>query len=316
MSKELLFETYDRVYAAYYYNYEYYYSLAIRQLLPGNLDLRDVLVLASIERMEKAKTNTSTQIARNVTMSASTFSNYLRTLEKETLVKRTRGVDNRKLMYVALTPRGKELNKIINRFIQGFVKELGFQLGVIDSLKFLNVILALSHNDESTTAPKMSGFNPQNAFSVIADALRNIKFIIYTQQEQLLAELTPPMTSREMRLLYGVVHLAPAGDVTPSNLGTYLGYPMSTMTSMLKGLETKGYVQRSVVKMDLRKSLVTLDPSASHPLEFFIAMRSNTFEALLKRLKPNEQVLFDRAFQILKEYSLKSMKTVSNLDKP
>lgn len=312
MSKQPLFETYEQVNESYYYNYEYYYFQAVRQLLPGNLDLRDVLVLGTIERLEKTKANTSTQIARNVTMSASAFSNYLRTLESELLVKRARGINNRKLMYVALTPRGKELNKTLKRFVQGYVKELVVRLGVIDSMKFMNVILAVSHDDESTPAPKMLRFNPQSAFRVITDALRNIKFIIYTQQEQSLATLNPPMTSREMRLLHGVMHLAKKGDVTPSDLGIYLGYPMSTMTSMLKGIETKQYIHRSSDESDLRKLLVTLDPLAEAPLEHFMSMRLKTIDGLLLRLKPNEQVLLERSFLILKEYSLKSINAASN----
>lgn len=307
MVNQSLFEAYERLNTTYYYNFEYYYYQAVRQLLPGSLDLRDVLILSTIEQMEKTSSNTSTQIAQQVTMSASAFSNYLRTLEKETLVQRARGVSNRKLMYVTLTLRGRELNKIIKRFIQGLIKELGKEFGVVDSLKYLNVVLTTSHNDPFTPAPKLSLFSQQNALKIITEALRNINFIIYTQHEQVLSTLTPSMTSREMRLLHGVLHLSKEGEVTPSNLGQYLGYPMSTMTSMLKGIEDKHYIHRSTVTSDLRKLLITLTPEATTPLETFMFLRLKTIDDILPKLTASEQRLLERSFQILKNYSLQSM---------
>lgn len=307
MSKESLFESYEQLNRLYYYNFEYYYFQAVRQLLPGALDLRDVLILTTIEQMQKSKTNTSTQIAASVSMSASAFSNYLRTLEKELLVERQRGIQNRKLMFISLTPRGSELNKIVRLFAQGLVKRLVGHFGLMDTVKYLNAVITISHEELTTPAPKLSVFSPQKALSIISDALRNINFNIYTKEQQQLDSLTPSMTTRELRLLHGIVHLSAAGEVTPSSLGQYLGYAMSTMTSMLKGLEAKKYIKRTTVKSDLRKLLVTIEPSATKPLEFFMRLRLNVLGEILPKLKPDEQALLEKSFQILREYSIESI---------
>jgi DNA-binding MarR family transcriptional regulator len=307
MVNQTLFESYERINTTFYYNFEYYYFVAVRQLLPNGLDLRDVLILSTIEQMEKTKTNTSTQIASNVSMSASAFSNYLRTLEKEELVERERGNSNRKLMYISLTPRGRELNKVVKQFSQGLVKRLVSTFGLATSLKYLNMIITLSHEDPSTPAPKLSVFSPQKALTIISDALRRINFNLYTKEELALSALTPSMTIREMRLLHGILHLSSNAEITPSTLGNYLGYPMSTMTSMLKGLETKKFIRRTTVKSDLRKLLIALDRTAVDHIDHFMTLRISTVAGIESQLKPDEQRLLESSFQILKVYSRESM---------
>lgn len=307
MVNQTLFESYEQLNTAYYYNFEYYYYVAVLKLLPDGLDVRDVLILTTIEQMEKAKSNTSTQIATQVAMSASAFSNYLRTLEKETLVERERGNINRKLMYISLTPRGRELIKLSKGFVQGLVKRLVLRLGLVDSLKYLNMVIALSHEGSSESAPRLSVFSPQKALTIISDAFRQINFKLYTEEERALSALTPPMMIREMRLLHGILHLSNNGEITPSTLGNYLGYPMSTMTSILKRLEEKKYIRRTTVKSDLRKLLIVLDPSAEPVLESFMKRRQSIFDGIKAQLQPNEQQLLETTFQVLKEYSIDSM---------
>ena len=119
---------------------------------------------------------------------------------------------------------------------------------------------------------------------------------------------TPSMTIREMRLLHGVLHLSKEGEVTPSHLGNYLGFAMSTMTSMLKSLESKGLIHRKTVKSDLRKLLITLDSSAMPLIEMFMSNRLKTFNDLLELYDDHEKSLLETSFQLLKEYSLDSIK--------
>lgn len=307
MVNQTLFASYEQLNTSFYYNFEYYYYVAVLRLLPDGLDVRDVLILSTIEQMEKTKSNTSTQIASQVAMSASAFSNYLRTLEKESLVERERGDSNRKLMYISLTPRGRELIKVMKHFVQGLVKRLVQRLGLVDGLKYLNMIVALSHEDASTSAPRLSVFSPQKALTIISDALRQINFQLYTQEERALSALTPPMMIRELRLLHGILHLSNNGEITPSTLGNYLGYPMSTMTSILKRLEEKKYIRRTTVKSDLRKLLIVLDSSAEPVLESFMKLRLSIFDGIQAQLSPGEQRLLETSFQILKEYSIDSM---------
>ena len=307
-NNQSLVDSYEQLNSKYYYNFEYYYYRAISQLLPGALDLRDILILFTIEGMQKNKTNTSTLIAQNVKMSASAFSNYLRTLEKEELVERERGMDNRKLMYITLTSRGKALNKLVKGFIQGYVKRLVVKFGLVDGLRYLNMVITASHIPQLTKSMKLSVFSPQKALSIITEALRHINYNIYTQEEDSLVALTPSMTIREMRLLHGVLHLSKEGEVTPSHLGNYLGFAMSTMTSMLKSLESKGLIHRKTVKSDLRKLLITLDSSAMPLIEMFMSNRLRTFNDLLELYDDHEKSLLETSFQLLKEYSLDSIK--------
>jgi DNA-binding MarR family transcriptional regulator len=307
-NNQSLVDSYEQLNSKYYYNFEYYYYRAISQLLPGALDLRDILILFTIEGMQKNKTNTSTLIAQNVKMSASAFSNYLRTLEKEELVERERGMDNRKLMYITLTSRGKALNKLVKGFIQGYVKRLVVKFGLVDGLRYLNMVITASQIPQQTKSMKLSVFSPQKALSIITEALRHINYNIYTQEEDSLVALTPSMTIREMRLLHGVLHLSKEGEVTPSQLGNYLGFAMSTMTSMLKSLESNGLIHRKTVKSDLRKLLITLDSSAMPLIEMFMSNRLQTFNDLLELYDDHEKSLLETSFQLLKEYSLDSIK--------
>jgi DNA-binding MarR family transcriptional regulator len=307
MITKTLQETYVEVRHKYYYNFEYFYYLAIKQLLPEGLDLRDVVVLTTIESLQKSKKNTSTNIAQSINMSPSAFSNYLRTLEKYELVDRARGLENRKLMFITLTPQGVALIKIVKKFIQGFVRELIGQFGLKNSLLFLNAIIKSTQEDSKKTPPKLSVFSPQKAIQTISDGLRRVNLVFFVEEEQVYSKLTPPLSIREQRLLYEVYSMSQDSDVTPSVLGNQLGFAMSTITSMLKSLEQKNFIHRTSSKTDLRKFVLTLDPSALPSIELFMQTRIRLAEEATSKLDNQEQELLERSFQILREYSEKTI---------
>jgi DNA-binding MarR family transcriptional regulator len=308
ISKELL-ETYSGIKQKYYYNFEYYYYLAIKQLLPEGLDLRDIVVLTTIESMQKSKKNTSTNIAQAIHMSPSAFSNYLRTLEKYQLVDRYRGLENRKLMFIILTPQGVGLIKIVKKFIQGFVRELISEFGLKNSVVFLNSILKSTQHDSSKPVPKLSVFTPQKALQTISDGLRRVNLIFFVEEEQVYSQLTPPLSIRDQRLLFEVYSMSQDTEVTPSLLGNNLGFAMSTITSMLKSLEQKGFIHRQSSKSDLRKFVLTLDPSALSSIELFMQTRIRFVGEATNKLNNHEQELLERSFQLLREYSEKTIKS-------
>ena len=301
ISKKLL-EAYEEIKQKYYYNFEYFYYLAIKQLLPDGLDLRDVVVLTTIESMQKSKKNTSTNIAQAIHMSPSAFSNYLRTLEKYQLVDRFRGLENRKLMFIILTPQGVGLIKVVKKFIQGFVRELISQFGLKNSLVFLNSILKSTQQDATKPAPRLSVFSPQKALQTISDGLRKVNLVFFVEEEQVYSKLTPPLSIRDQRLLFEGYSLSQDTEVTPSVLGNNLGFAMSTITSMLKSLEQKGFIHRTSSKIDLRKFVLTLDPSALPSIELFMQTRIRLVEEATSKLNNNEQELLERSFQILRQY--------------
>jgi len=306
ISKKLL-ETYTGIKHKYYYNFEYFYYLAIKRLLPDGLDLRDVAVLTTIEAMEKSKKNTSTNIAQSIHMSPSAFSNYLRTLEKYQLVDRARGLENRKLMFIMLTPQGVALIKVVKKFIQGFVRELISEFGLKDSLVFLNTVLKSTHKDDEKPVPKVSVFSPQKAIQTISEGLRQVNLIFFVEEEQVYAQLHPPLSIREQRLLYEMYSLSQSTDVTPSILGHQLGFAMSTITSMLKSLEQKGLIHRASSKVDLRKFVLTLEPAALPSIELFMQTRIRLVQEATNRLTQEGQSLLEQSFQILRSYSEKTI---------
>ncbi len=303
-----LLESYVGIKQKYYYNFEYFYYLAIKQLLPEGLDLRDVVVLTTIESMQKSKKNTSTNIAQTIRMSPSAFSNYLRTLEKYELVDRARGLENRKLMFIKLTPQGVALIKVVKKFIQGFVRQLISQFGLKNSLVCLNVILKSTQQNSTKPAPNLSVFSPQKALQTISDGLRRVNLVYFVEEVQVYSKLTPPLSIREQRLLYEVYSLSQGTEVTPSILGNNLGFAMSTITSMLKSLEQKNFIHRTSSKADLRKFVLTLDPSALPSIELFMQTRIRLVEEVTSKLTSNEQKLLEQSFQILGEYSEKTIK--------
>jgi len=307
MISKTLLETYEGIKQTYYHNFEYYYYLAIKQLLPEGLDLRDVVVLTTIESMQKSKKNTSTNIAQAIHMSPSAFSNYLRTLEKYQLVDRSRGLQNRKLMFITLTPQGVALIKVVKKFIQGYVRVLISQFGLKNSLTYLNAILKSTQRDFTKPAPSLSVFSPQKALQTISDGLRRVNLIFFVEEERVYSQLTPPLSIRDQRLLFELYSLSQDTEVTPSVLGNNLGFAMSTITSMLKSLEQKGFIHRTSSKTDLRKFVLTLDPSALPSIELFMQTRIRLVKEGTSKLTPTEQQLLERSFQLLREYSEKTI---------
>lgn len=306
ITKELL-ESYEQLNQKYYYNFEYYYYLAIKQLLPEGLDLRDVVVLSTIETMQKNKKNTSTNIAQSIHMSPSAFSNYLKTLEKYQLVDRERGLQNRKLMFITLTLQGSALIKVVKKYLKGFVRELISEFGLKQSLTFLNAIVKSTHQDDSKPVPTLSVFSPQKAIQTISEGLRKVNLLFFVEEEKVYSQLTPPLSIREQRLLYEVYSMSQTTEVTPSILGNYLGFAMSTITSMLKSLEQKALINRQSSKTDLRKYVLSLDPRALPSIELFMNTRLRIVSERIQHLSKNEEELLERSFQILKEYSKKTI---------
>lgn len=297
---QTLLTQYRALNQSYYYNYEYYYYEAIKSRLPGSLGLKELVVLTTIEKMQKNKTNTSAQIAFAVQMTPSSFSNYLRTLEKNQLITRQRGTDNLKLMYINTTPEGKRLITGMRQFMQGLVRELIKDFGIKDTLVYSNAVLKVTFAQRTTTAPKITSYTPGKVLNTIAEGLRNINLLLFSDEEKAYSVLNPSLSIREMRFLHSIIEL---GDhVTPTMISQYLGIPMSTLTTMIRKLEREGLILRTTDPSDLRKYTLTLKPQALPLIEYFMSWRLRVFTELTSILNDKEKALLQRSFELLKEY--------------
>jgi DNA-binding MarR family transcriptional regulator len=300
MKQNSLLSKYRTLNQSYYYIYEYYYFDAIKNRLPGSLGLKELVVLTTIEKMQKHKTNTSAQIALAVQMTPSSFSNYLRTLEKNHLIARRRGTTNLKLMYINTTPEGKRLIVGMRQFMQGFVRELIQDLGIKGTLQFSNGILKVSFANRTLASPTLTSYTPGKVLNTITEGMRNINLLLFASEEKAYSVLNPSMSIREMRFLHAILELHE--NVTPTMISQYLGIPMSSLTTMIRKLEREDLIQRTVDPTDLRKYTLTLQPNAIPLIDYFMSWRLRVFTELTSILNDKERELLERSFQVLKTY--------------
>jgi DNA-binding MarR family transcriptional regulator len=303
MINQHLVDSYEVINQAYYYNYEYYFLVSIHQTIPKGLFLQDVVVLLTIDQMKKKKNNTSKQLATELHMSPSSFSNYLRTLESYDLIDRQRGLANRKLMFVELSATGVALMKQVKSEVLGYAKTLVRSFGLVNTIRYVNALLKVTHDNEDEPARTISLGSPIKTMQTVMDAILWIQINLSHNEMTHYETLSPSMSSKELRLMYEIHRLSMIQDVTPSGLSRSLGFAMSTVTSMMNGLEKKQLIHRTTSNTDLRKILVTLQPSAYPLLESFMTYRLATVDHIRRRLNVEEEGMIRESLQILKTYS-------------
>jgi DNA-binding MarR family transcriptional regulator len=88
----------------------------LRMKTHGNLTLREVMVIAIIDRLAKTKKNTHTNVVKYLQVSAPVISTTIKSLiRKGYLVKRINNEDNR-FFFIELTQKGQQSNKNSSEF--------------------------------------------------------------------------------------------------------------------------------------------------------------------------------------------------------
>jgi DNA-binding MarR family transcriptional regulator len=104
----------------------------LRMKTHGNLTLREVMVIAIIDRLAKTKKNTPTNVVKYLQVSAPVISTTIKSLiRKGYLVKRINQEDNR-FFFVDLTKKGVESNKNSSEYNNYIVNKALSQMSPLD----------------------------------------------------------------------------------------------------------------------------------------------------------------------------------------
>jgi DNA-binding MarR family transcriptional regulator len=89
--------------------------------------------------------------------------------------------------------------------------------------------------------------------------------------------------------------------MSPSDLATATGQPRSTITRVLGHLEESGYITRSTVPSDLRRSLISIVPRTVAPLGARFDHYADAFEAASRKFSAAELEVVARYWDVLAE---------------
>lgn len=89
------------------------------------------------------------------------------------------------------------------------------------------------------------------------------------------------------------------GPMSPSELSAEAGLPRSTITRVLGNLEDAGYITRSVVPDDLRRSLISIVPEAVAPIGARFDHYADAFDAASRQLSAAELAVVARYWDAL-----------------
>jgi len=124
---------------------------------------------------------------------------------------------------------------------------------------------------------------------------------IWKLQRDLLQRAAPcidelSISPRELMLLAFVER-----NPSPSGLARELRIPTPSVSHALKRLEKQGFLERQSDPDDLRRFNFALTPTGKRALEKGQVCLQNSFRDSLSRLKPEEQIEFDRLLRVLTE---------------
>lgn len=98
--------------------------------------------------------------------------------------------------------------------------------------------------------------------------------------------LHPEITPAEFRLL-GFIASRPEG-ITVSGLAKMLGMPMPGVSRMMRGLESRGYIERRIQPEDRRSILVFITPAGMDVFGEFEGRLHRYFTDLLANVNPDD----------------------------
>jgi DNA-binding MarR family transcriptional regulator/GNAT superfamily N-acetyltransferase len=122
----------------------------------------------------------------------------------------------------------------------------------------------------------------------------------YTRQIGLLhpGYLASPLSLTEMRLLYELMH---GDDRTASSLCRDLGLDPGYLSRMLRGFQKRGWIRRTAVEGDARRSILSLTRKGRAAFAPFDAKAHRETAAMLARLSPGEQRRLTDATSVIEQ---------------
>ena len=120
----------------------------------------------------------------------------------------------------------------------------------------------------------------------LTDQERTLMQCMERMQKIRFYRLHPEITPAEFRLL-GIIASHPEG-ITVSGLAKMLGMPMPGVSRMMRGLESRGYIERRILPEDRRSIQVFITPVGMDAFQTFAGRLHGYFTDLLENVNTDD----------------------------
>jgi len=297
-------QIYQPIYESFYEIVEQDYLMSLRSRFDYPLTLKDINLLFAIQKEKKAHLNFSSNLAKKIGATHSTFSNHLKILERNKIIKRYRDPSNYKHMLIDLDESGILHYDILIEYYQGLLSYIKSSYSNLKLLELMKVIIHIS-NTFSEEIPKLKSPSVLNlpSFETIYEAFNRIYFYHFKKEASFLQMYELDLDLTELKLLTLSYIFEEAGLNQPSALNEKTSMQFSTISSIIHKLDKEGFIQREVGKMDKRKLDIILKPHTIKIVEDYMLFRIDTYHEIKQSVTQKQFDLIENTYQLIKKYT-------------
>lgn len=279
------------------------YLLSVSQAFNQSLRLKDIHLIMKVEKLRHNNQNFSTILADATMSSKSTFSNYLNVAEKNHWIKRHRDPENYKRMRIELDSEGLKIHAYVMKYYQALYEFLVKELSPLKLLTISKAILTIS-NIFSKEMPQFKvGLLTKPNFDDLVLALDRIFFALHAKELDFIEEHALDLSFTDLKVLSSIEILSVTHLNQPKSISTYSRVQFSTLSSILKQLEKKGYVTRQEDSSDHRVLRALNTEIAKAISNDYMQLRLSIHDTYKQAMTEDQYQLLMEAFKKIKQFS-------------
>ena len=306
-------KTYEKIYEQFYQIVEMSHLETIKSIFDVPIRLKDIHLVFKVVEMMKTNTNFSTKIAEATRMSRSIFSNYLLYAEKLKLITRYRDPGNYKNMRIELGDMGKSIYEEVMRYYVALYDDLKQTFKTTELLLTVQSIYKTS-NLLSDEIPKFKTnlITMSKTLDTLIQAFDRVFFYMHDEETKFIHDYDLNLTIIDLRVLTFIELLSKNKRNQPKHISEKAHLHFSTISSMMKSLEKKGFISRKQNQKDKRAFDIFLTPVAKKIVSDYMELRIDIHDRFEQHLTKKAYTQVVHAFERLRVFTSKySEKTIA-----
>ena len=297
-------QQYEAIYEQFYKIVELSHLETIKKLFDVPIRLKDIHLVFKVHQMSKEGTNFSAKIAEATMMSRSIFSNYLLYAEKMKLIKRYRDEQSYKYMRVELDELGQHVYDQVMTYYRGLYNYLKDNLKTTELLQTIQTTYIISNllSDEKPTF-KTNKFQMPKTLDALIKAFDRIFFYMHKLELSFIKDYELNASITELHVMTFIDVLTYHQLNQPKHLSEKSMLHFSTISSMLKSLEKKGYVFRQPNELDKRIINMNLTKTTTNIVRDFMKLRIEQHQFIQNHLTKKAYTKMVHAYELLQSYT-------------
>lgn len=280
--------------------FETYLLPYISSMLDGDLRLKDLTLLSTVNRLQKVDQNQPTQIALSIRSKINTVTNRLSRLEDKKYISRLKSDLDQRQTNIDITEKGRFVLATYSDIVSEFSKEFGKALRLKEITTLISGYIKISNHFTDEPPLKWSILKIGETSKVLQTALSRFYNHIYQQEEAFFEEHQVSFTPLEWLVLTEIYLQSQNGKVNLKSLTNRLNLKVSTISAIIQRNNNQ-WIYKEASKSDQRKRYLNIDPQLNDTIQAFIKLRIQNANAAFQLLSSKEFEVLKKAARIIVE---------------